>query len=111
MNFVDPIAWYAHHQAQQQNTRIDNQKILSRQGFDRAIQRGMIEIFTTSNGIEKVIVKANPELVVAHFSQHPDLFLHIPFDPSALAHNKDALENTLTQAWHYVRSPTAMPHF
>lgn len=109
MNFADPIAWYAHHQAQQQKTRIDNQKILFRRLFDNAVEEGMIEFDHGS-----IIVKAEPGRVVAHFNHHPDLFHTIPFNAAYLSSNKKALERTLTQAWQYVNSPTHItdiPHF
>ena len=109
MNFADPIAWYAHHQTQQQKTRIDNQKILFRRLFDDAVEEGMIEFDHGS-----VVVKAEPGRVVAHFNHHPDLFQTIPFNAAYLSSNKKALERTLTQAWQYVNSPTHItdiPHF
>lgn len=109
MNFADPIAWYAHQQAQQQKTRIDNQKILFRRLFDNAVNEGLIEFNHGS-----IIVKAEPGRVVAHFNHHPDLFQTIPFNAAYLSSNKKALERTLTQAWQYVNSPTHItdiPHF
>ena len=109
MNFADPIAWYAHHQAQQQKTRIDNQKILFRRLFDDAVEEGLIELDHGS-----ITVKAEPGRVVAHFNHHPDLFQTIPFNAAYLSSNKKALERTLTQAWQYVNSPTRItdiPHF
>jgi hypothetical protein len=109
MNFADPIAWYAHHQAQQQKNRIDNQKIIFRQLFNNAVEEGMIEFDHGS-----VVVKAEPGRVVAHFNHHPDLFRTIPFNAAYLSSNKNALERTLTQAWQYVNSLTLItdiPHF
>jgi hypothetical protein len=111
MNFADPIAWYAHDQARRQQNYIDNQKIIFRRLFDRAVQAGLIAITTLPNRQETVIVKAEPGRVVTHFSHHPDLFRTIPFNSDYLSSNKDALEKTLTQAWNYVISPTPMPHF
>ncbi len=108
MNFADPIAWYANHQAQQQKNRIDNQKILFRRLFDNAVNEGMIEIATLPNRQKTVIVKAEPGRVVAHFNHHPDLFQTIPFNAAYLSSNQKALERTLTQAWQYVNSPTVI---
>ena len=108
MNFANPIAWYVHDQARRQQNRIDNQKILARQLFDRAVQSGMIEFNHGS-----VVVKAEPGRVVAHFNHHPDLFRTIPFNAAYLSSNQKALERTLTQAWQYVNSPTVvndLPH-
>lgn len=114
MNFADPIAWYVHDQARRQKHNIDNQKSLSRQVFDRAVQSGLIEIATLPNRQQTVIVKAEPGRVVAHFNHHPDMFRTIPFNSAYLSSHKDDLERTLTQAWQYVNSPTVvndLPHF
>lgn len=100
MNFSDPIAWYAHHQAQQQKTRIDNQKILFRRLFDNAVNEGLIEFDHGS-----IIAKAEPGRVVAHFNHHPDLFQTIPFNYNYLCHDKDALERTLNEAWRQTNTP------
>ena len=108
MNFADPLAWYVQDQARRQKNRIDNQKILFRQLFDRAVQIGLIDV---SGG--SVVVKAENGRVVAHFNHHPDLFRTIPFNAAYLSSNKEALERTLTQAWQYVNSPTRItdiPH-
>ena len=108
MNFANPVAWYAHQQAQQQKNRIDNQKILFHRLFDNAVEEGMIEFAHGS-----IIVKAEPGRVVAHFNHHPDLFRTIPFNAAYLSSNQKALERTLTQAWQYVNSPTRItdiPH-
>ena len=111
MNYANPLAWYAHDQARKQKNRIDNQKILFRQLFNGAVEEGLINIVTLKSGKQIVVVKAEPGRVVNHFNHHPDLFQTIPFNAAYLSSNKNALENTLTQAWEYVKSPTPMPHF
>ena len=108
MNYANPLAWYIQDQARRQKNRIDNQKIMFRQLFDRAVQMGLIEL---SDG--DILVKAEPGRVVGHFNHHPDLFQTIPFNATYLTAHKDALERTLNQAWQYVNSPTRitdLPH-
>lgn len=108
MNYANPIAWFAHHQAQQQKQQEDNQKLLFRQLFIKAKNFGYIQI----NGFKVTVPDKFHREAVYHFNNHPDLFNHAyGYDVDTLLHDKPALEQKLSIAWQYVMSPTPMPHF
>lgn len=95
---LDPLHMYTYQMAEHQRAMDRNQNILHRQLFQQAINHGLIEI-----DMGQVVV-LDQDGAVAHFSHHPDLFLHIPFNPDLFLVDKEALERTLTQAWRSINS-------
>lgn len=95
----DPLNMYGYAMAEQKRNRDRNQNILQRQIFQNAINHHLIQI---ERGHVVVLDHVG---AVNHFNHHPDLFMTIPYNYNYLAHDKDALERTLTQAWQYVNRP------